>query len=147
MRKKDIRVLFIFYRLLSRRRTIGIPSKHCSRIDRLINLVEKNKGYKIILVCKTKHLQKLYNIATGRYIHKIYIFGQNTDVKITNKDITIINTNQNDLLFHLLCATIRYAHREELIERKSENHGLANALTTDILKLLDRLENLSQTRS
>src|SRR5579871_1147696 len=100
MRKQDIGVVFACYRVLPRLRTTGIPSKYFSRIDSLIHFIGKNKQYKIDLMCKAKHLQKLYNKIPGRYIHKIYTLGRCTDHKITNKEITMINTNAQDLLFH-----------------------------------------------
>jgi hypothetical protein len=42
----------------------------------------------------------------------------------------------------VLCAAIRYIHDEEIIQRKQENFGLANALAMDILQLLEQIKIL-----
>jgi hypothetical protein len=94
------------------------------------------------LVCKAKHLRKLYNIIVGRYINEIFIFGHCSELNITHEEITMINTNEQDLMFQILCAAIRYTHREELIHRELENTSLADALAMDVIKLLNQIENV-----
>jgi len=54
----------------------------------------------------------------------------------------MINTNEQDLMFQILCAAIRYTHREELIHRELENNGLADAFAMDVIKLLNQIENV-----
>ncbi len=50
--------------------------------------------------------------------------------------------NEQDLMFQILCAAIRYTHREELTHRQLENNGLADALAMDVIKLVNQIENL-----
>ena len=54
----------------------------------------------------------------------------------------MVNTNEQDFMFRVLCAAIRYTHREEMKERKMENNGLADALKMDVLKLFNQIETL-----
>jgi hypothetical protein len=142
MREQDIRLIFICYRILPRLRTTGIPAKYCFHIAKLKELIEKNKQHRIILVCKSKHARKLKDIMIERYIHEIFILGHCSELNIIHKEITIINTNEQDLIFHILCAAIRYTHREELTHRQLENNGLADALAMDVIKLVNQIENL-----
>jgi hypothetical protein len=91
---------------------------------------------------KAEDTQKLNDIITQRCIHGIYIFGHCPELKIPNKEITIINTNAQDLIFHILRAAVRYTHDKEMIQRKSGNSGLVDVLTMDTLKLLDQIKAL-----
>ncbi len=139
MKKQHIGVLFIVYRIVPRLRRLGLPVKYCSHIDGFENLIRKNKQYKIIPVCKAKHVAQLYNIITQHGIHEIYTLGHCTDPRITRKEVTTINTNEQGLIFHIVTETIRYTRREQLIQLKLGNYGLANALAMDLLKLIDLL--------
>jgi hypothetical protein len=142
LHKKDIGVLFIGYRTVRRLRRIGIPAKYCSHIDGLKNLIRKNKQYKMIVICKAKHIPILYNILTERNIYEIYTLGHCTVPRIPNKEVTTINTNEQDLIFHTVTETIRYTRREQLTQEELGNRGLANALAQDLLKLIDLTETL-----
>jgi len=48
-------------------------------------------------------------------IDELFILGHSSELNVTHKEITMINTNEQDLLFQILCAAIRYTHRENLL--------------------------------
>ncbi len=142
MLKQDIRILIICFRILRRLHRTGIPAEYCFDTDRLTNIIENNQQYRIILVCKAKHTRKLKDIMMKRCIHEIYILGHCPELKIPQKVIKIVNTNEKNLKFRILCATLSYTHDEEIIQRKLGNYGLANALAMDMIKLIAQIQNL-----
>ncbi len=54
----------------------------------------------------------------------------------------MINTDERDLRFRILCAAIRYIHDDEITQRQQENYGLADALSMDVIQLLDQIKIL-----
>jgi hypothetical protein len=133
---------FIFYRIFSESPIIGMPFLYSLDIDQLRNLIQCNKQHRIILVCKADYIEELYNTIIECNIHEIFTLGDCTELSMKDKEITMINTNEQDLMFHVLCEAIRYTHREEIIHRQQENHGLANVFAMDILKLLEQAKIL-----
>jgi NADH/NAD ratio-sensing transcriptional regulator Rex len=142
MSKLVIKDLFLCFNILPRLGTTVIFSIYCSDIDQLPNLLEENKQCRITLVCKAEDTQKLNDIMIQRCIHGIYIFGHCPELKIPNKEITIINTNEQDLMFQILCAAVQYTHDEEMMQRKLGNYNFADLLAMDTLKLLDQIKAL-----
>ncbi len=136
MRKQDIGVLFIIFRILRRLCRIGIPAEYCFHIDELENLIRENQQYKIILICKGERIPILYNIITQYGIREIYTLGPSAEPRIT----TAISTNERNLISYIVDETILYTKREERTQRRLGNRGLANALALDLLKLIDLLE-------
>jgi len=136
---------FIFYRLFSESPLDGSSFLYSFDIDQFKSLVQNNKQHQIILVCKAEHVPELYNILIEHYINEIFILGVCTELDIKGKKVTTINTNEQDLKFHILCTAMRYTHEEQMIQRQQGDHGLANLFATDILKLLDQIEALSET--
>jgi hypothetical protein len=128
---------------LSESSLIGSSFLYAFDIDQLKNLIQHNKQYQIILVCKAEHVEELYNILIEPHITEIFIFGDYKELNIQNKKVTTINTNEQDLKFQILCTAMRYTHDEQIIQRQMGNHGIANLFATDILKLLDQLETLT----
>lgn len=133
---------FIFYDILTESPINGIPFLYSRHIDQLKNLIQYNKQYRIILICKAEHIQELYNIMVEHYIHEVFILGDCKEFNIKDKNITMINTNEQDLKFHVLCTAVRYTHNDEIIQRKQENFGVANVLKMDVLELLEQIEIL-----
>jgi hypothetical protein len=142
MNTSEVTFRFIFYDIFSESPIIGIPFIYSCNIDQLSNLIQCNKQYRIILVCKAEHTEELHDIIIERNIYEIFIFGDCIESNIKDKNITMINTNEQDLRFHVLCAAVRYTHDEEIKQRKLENYGLANTFTMDTLKLLDQIKIL-----
>lgn len=142
MNVSGIAFRFIFYRVLSNSPITGIPFLHSSNVNELRTLIECNKQCRIILVCKEDHMEDLYHTIVERNIDEIFVLGDSTKFDMENKKITMVNTNEQDLTFEVLCQAIRYIHREEMIQRRQENHGLANTLSADILKLLGQVKSL-----
>jgi hypothetical protein len=138
MRKQDIGVLFISFRILRRLSRLGIPAEYCFHIDELENLIRENQQYKIILSCKGERIPILYNIITQYGIREIYTLGPSTEPRIT----TAISTNERNLISYIVDETIRYTRREERTQRRLGNYGLANARALDLLKLIDLRETL-----
>lgn len=133
----------IFYHLFSESPLDGSLFLYAFDIDQFLKLIQHNKQYQIILVCKVEHVAELYNILIEHYITEIFILGDCTELNIQDKKVTTINTNEQDLKFQILCTAMRYAHEEQTIQRQMGNHGIANLFATDILKLLDQLETLT----
>jgi hypothetical protein len=140
----NVRFRVIFYHLFSESPLDGSIFLYAFDIDQLIKFIQHNKQYQIILVCKAERVAELYNILIEPYITEIFIFGDCTKHNIQDKKITTINTDdEQELKFQILCTAMRYTHDEQIIQRQMENHGIANLLATDILKLLNQLETLT----
>jgi hypothetical protein len=136
----DINIKFILYDDFHEYPIAGNIFLYCFDIDQLGSLIEHNKHCRIILVFKAKHIQELYDIINGHYINEIFILGDCTGLNIKHKKITIINTNEKDLMFSLLCAAARYTHREVIKQQNSENYSVANVLKIDSAKLLKQIK-------
>ncbi len=125
-----------------RLRRLGLPAKYCYHIDRLQNLIRKNKSYKIVIICNANHVPELCNIISKRDIDKIYTLGHCTDPQISHKEVTTIGTNERDLIFDIVTETVRYTQLEQLKELEQQNHSVVNALALDLFKLFDLLKTL-----
>ncbi len=88
----------IFYHLFSESPLDGSLFLYAFDIDQFLKLIQHNKQYQIILVCKVEHVAELYNILIEHYITEIFILGDCTELNIQDKKVTTINTNEQDLL-------------------------------------------------
>jgi hypothetical protein len=141
MKKQDIGVLFISFRILRRLCRLGIPAEYCFHIDELENLIRENRQYKIIVICRAQRMPIINNIIKQRGIDEIYTLGDCAEPRITHKT-TAINTNEQGLISHIVTETIRYTRSEQIKQKELGNYDLANALARDWRKLVDLLETL-----
>ncbi len=142
MKKQDIGVLFINFRILRRLCRLGIPAEYCFRIDALEKLIRENRQYKIIVICRAERIPIINDIINERgVIDEIYTLGNCTEARIRHKT-TAINTNEQGLISYIVTETIRYTRSEQIKQTELKNYGLANALARDWRKLVDLLETL-----
>ncbi len=133
-------MLFICHRVAHRLPKLGLPAEYCYSIRRLQNLIDKNKSYKIIIICKAEHVSQLYGIITQRVVQNIYILGQCKDSRIQHK-IASTKDNERDLIFDIIIETIRHTRHIECRKHRQRNPDSAEASASDVLnKLLDSLQ-------
>lgn len=109
---------------------------YCSDINQLGHLIQRYQKCQIVLVLQAKHIEELYNIMIKRCIDEIFILGDYARLNIKNKKVTIITTNERDLMFRILCTAARYTRRQVFRQRQLENYGVMHVLKTDYVKLL-----------
>jgi hypothetical protein len=141
MKAEDIKFVYIFYRILPEFYQTGIPSEYCWSIDEVKYVISNNIQYRIIFVCKSENIQELDAIIHSNYIYQIYIFGNCSKLNIKTK-LTMVNTNTTDLMLDMMCSAIDLIHDEEIFQRESGSHRIADERAEDILKLFDVVETL-----
>jgi len=142
MHVEAVKIKLISFRILPEFYRTGIPSEYCVNNDQVTNVIQHNKQYRIILVCRVEDIQQLYETIISRFIHKVYVFGNCTKLNIEKNEVTVVNTNERDLMLDIIRSVINYIHDEEIQQRKLENHRIADERAMDILQLLDQLETL-----
>ena len=88
-----------------------------------------------------QHIQRLREIISQRYIHRILIIGNNPEFDITNKEVTQCK-NEEDLTFNILHATAEQVRHEETQRRKQGDNDPADMLSLYLKVLLDEMEHL-----
>ncbi|CAF1382852.1 unnamed protein product [Rotaria sp. Silwood1] len=107
-------------------------------VYRLLNRAFRTENIDIIYIFRF-FVKNLYHPCKQ---NSCLIVGNYSELDIRNKEVTMVNTNEQDLMFHITYTAIQYTHREEIIQRQLQNYGLADALARDVLKLLDQIETL-----
>jgi hypothetical protein len=136
----DNSVKIIFHRDFQECPVAGKMFLYTSNTDQLEKILERYGPYRTSLVVTASCIPKLQNIINKYCIYEMFILGDCTGLNIGNKEVRIIQTNEQNLLFDVLYAAARYTHREEIIQRKRGNHDLANAFRQDCRNLLKQIK-------
>ena len=140
----NVEFRIISYQLLTESSLHGNSFLYASNIDELENLIKTNERYRIVFVCKMEHVPQLHHILNENCIIEILIFGNEIELNISNKKVTMVNTDEQDLKFQILCTAIRYTREQQVEQQQMGNQSLANQSATDILALLSQLETLTK---
>jgi hypothetical protein len=143
MKVEDVQVICILYNILLEFFETEIPRENCSDIGQLDDAINRNAKYKIILVCKTEDVDKLDRIISSKYILKTYAFGKCT-FNITNKQVTKVDTNEQDLLLRIAGSVKDYIHHEQMELQKLQDHSIAENLAKEKIHLIEQMERIKK---
>lgn len=94
------------------------------------------------MVVAASRIPELQNIINKYCTYEIFISGDCTGLNMENTDARIIQTNEQDLPFDVLCAAARYIYHEEIIQKNTGNHRVANAFKQDCRNLLKQIKEI-----
>jgi hypothetical protein len=142
IKKEGINCLYIYYRIPLDFYMITIPHVKCSNSDEVRHIIVNNRGYRIILVCRTEHTQELKDIISSRCIYEIYVLGDEIGLNVNNKKVTLVKTNEKDLMLDIMCSVIDYTHDEQIQQQNSCNDNVADERISDVSQILNQIETL-----
>lgn len=142
MNKELVKLFYIMYHISLDFKLPQPPVEFCDDINKLSNLINNNKQYKIMLACPVRLVSELYDVIKGRYVYEAIVIGDHVDPEKTNGKLKVLKTN-DDLAFDILHTTIKYANDEECLQRKLGNHGLVDALRQYECHLLDQIKDFA----
>jgi hypothetical protein len=141
----EISFLLILDRVLLKYDLPEVAFRSCSNNDELKNLIQFYKQRKIILICRAEHIQEsCYSNIKKNDIHEVFILGNYSGPCFSGIDIRMVNTNEEDLKYYVLCAASDYMHKEEIIQRELKDFGEAERRSKDFLELLEEIQKLLQ---
>ena len=142
MKLDDVKVICISFRILPDLFTTSIPSICCQKEEDISNAIEKNKQYRIILICPAECIQQLYSSITSTDVRQVFIFGYYTQPKVGDQFVKVVNGKERPLRLAVVKAVTNLIHEEEVQLRKSGQHQKANQLAEENLRLIDLIESL-----
>ena len=140
MKVEDVKVIYVLFRVLSDFHKTGIPCEYCCGINEVKYIIRTNTQYRIIFVCKAQDIKEIGDIIGSDYIDKICIFGNCTKLNIGNKEVILVKTDRQELMFELIRSAIDYIHHEEMVQRRLSADEIADERASDIVHLRGQVD-------